>query len=181
MLANLAPHKGQETAIRAVSALRARGTDVSLWLAGVERAGSCTHTEALQRLIGDLGVGELVSFLGHRDDAPDLLRAADAFLLPSTREGLPLSILEAQATGTPVVAAPTAGVPEVVADGETGFLVPATDVAGYADRIDSLLRNRAVRDRVVQAALTRTQRYHTWSAYCRRIEELYREVQHTTA
>ena len=80
-------------------------------------------------------MGECVRLLGQRDDANVLLRAADFFLLPSTNEGLPLSILEAQATKVPVLAAPTAGIPEIVRDAETGFLIPATDAPGYAHRI----------------------------------------------
>ena len=118
----------------------------------------------------------MVSFLGQRDDGPDLLRAADCFLLPSTHEGLPLSVLEAQASGTPVLAAPTAGVPEVVEDGKTGFLIAADDVAGYADRVEFLLRNRCVRDRIAHAALVKTRRESSWTAYCERIEDLYTEV-----
>jgi len=64
----------------------------------------------LQALCSELGVADQIRFLGHREDIPDLLRAADILLLPSTNEGLPLSVLEAQATKVPVLAAPTAGI-----------------------------------------------------------------------
>src|SRR5262249_28602479 len=113
MLANLAPHKGQETAIRAVALLKNRGTPVCLSLAGTVPRGAGDYSEHLRNLIRELEVTELVQLLGQRQDAPELLRAADLFLLPSTHEGLPLSILEAQASKVPVLAAPTAGVPEV--------------------------------------------------------------------
>jgi glycosyltransferase involved in cell wall biosynthesis len=176
MLANLAAHKGQETAIRMVALLRKRGIEVSLWLAGSERGGATGYTEKLHRLVGELGVADLVSFLGQRDDVPEIVRAADCFLLPSTHEGLPLSVLEAQASGTVVLAAPTAGVPEVVADGETGFLIPAGDAAGYADRCERLLRNSGLRCRIEENALARTRRESSWTAYCNRIEDLYKTV-----
>jgi glycosyltransferase involved in cell wall biosynthesis len=176
MLANLAAHKGHETAIRMVALLRKRGIEASLWLAGTERGGETSYTAKLQRLLGELGVADLVSFLGQREDAAEIVRAADCFLLPSTHEGLPLSVLEAQASGTVVLAAPTAGVPEVVIDGETGFLIPADDATGYADRFEQLLRNPGLGNRIVENALVKTRRDSTWSAYCERMKNLYAEV-----
>jgi glycosyltransferase involved in cell wall biosynthesis len=176
MLANLAPHKGQETAIRAVAILKDAGIPIQCWLAGVERGGATGYTERLKRLIAELGVGDRVRLLGHRDDTELLLRAADFFLLPSTREGLPLSILEAQATGVPVLASPTAGVPEVVTDGDTGFLIAADDAPGYARRIKSLLDSPALARRVAEQALAQTIAEFTWEAHCERIIALYGEL-----
>jgi glycosyltransferase involved in cell wall biosynthesis len=176
MLANLAPHKGQETAIRAAAALKARGREVHFWLAGTERQGSSAFTLRLEHLIADLGVSDRVRLLGQRNDAPGLLRAADVFLLPSTQEGLPLSVLEAQATGVPVLAAPTAGVPEVVDDGRTGFLLAADDVEGYATRIEQVLDNPGVTRGLQDAALEQVKASHTWPRYCQRIWDLYQEV-----
>jgi glycosyltransferase involved in cell wall biosynthesis len=173
MLANLAPHKGQETAIRAVAHLRRRGVEVNCWLAGVERGGAAAFTAKLKKLVADNGIQDIVKFLGQRDDAPDLLRAADCFLLPSRIEGLPLAVLEAQASGTPVLAGPTPGVREVISDGDTGFLIPAWDVVAYAQRLETLLKDRPLRERIAGSALARTRREHSWPVYCRRIEELY--------
>jgi glycosyltransferase involved in cell wall biosynthesis len=176
MLANLAPHKGQEMAIRAVALLKQRGIDVECWLAGIERFGATAYTQRLKQLIGQCEVTDRVKLLGQRSDAPELLRAADFFLLPSTCEGLPLSILEAQASGVPVLAAPTAGVPEVVHDGETGFLIAADNPAGYADRLQSLLQQPQLAARVAHAARTQVLANYTWPVYCRRIQDLYQEV-----
>ena len=172
MLANLAPHKGQETAIRAVAELKARGTDIDLWLAGVERHGRQEYGQHLRSLAAGLGVADRVRFLGFRTDGPDLLRAADFLLLPSTHEGLPLSIVEAQASKTPVLAAPTAGIPEVIADGETGFLIAAADAAGYADRMEQLLRDPDLRQRITDRALANVLGEYTMDAYCRRVGDL---------
>jgi glycosyltransferase involved in cell wall biosynthesis len=176
MLANLAPHKGQETVIAAAAILKGRGVDINVWLAGIERGGAGAYTARLQTLIQEAGVGDRVRLVGQRTDAPDLLRAADFFLLPSTCEGLPLSILEAQATKVPVLAAPTAGIPEVVCDGATGFLIAADDAQGYARRIEELLANPELSNHVAEAAFVRTTRDHNWQEYCRRIMELYEEV-----
>ncbi|HEY7423738.1 MAG TPA: glycosyltransferase family 4 protein [Gemmataceae bacterium] len=176
MLANLAPHKGQETAIRAVAHLKQRGVDVTCWLAGVERGGEEAYTHRLQALIAEAGVGDRVVLLGQRSDTPDLQRAADFLLLPSTHEGLPLAILEAQATRVPVIAAPTAGVPEVIRDGETGFLLPAEDAEGYARRMEQLLAEPELARRVADAAFQRTTREYNWQTFCRRITALYDEL-----
>jgi glycosyltransferase involved in cell wall biosynthesis len=175
MLANLAPHKGQETAVRAVAALKARGRDVVCWLAGVEREEG-GFTGRLRAMIEEEGVADRVTLLGFRDDAPDLLRAAEFFLLPSTCEGLPLTVLEAQATGVPVLAAPTAGVPEVVRDGATGFLLPAGDPAAYAACVERLLDEPGLARDVTARALEQVTRDCNWDAYFARVRGLYREV-----
>jgi glycosyltransferase involved in cell wall biosynthesis len=176
MLANLAPHKGQETAIRAMGLLKQRGIEMSCWLAGSERGGATNYTKELVALVRDLDVADRVQLLGQRSDAPDLLRAADFFLLPSTNEGLPLSIVEAQATKVPVLAAPTAGVPEVVRDDETGFLIPAGDSAAYALRMEALLAHPDVVHRITDAAYAAIVKEYSMSSFCERVWQLYREL-----
>jgi len=176
VLANLAPHKGQETAIRAVAELKNRGMEVACWLAGVERDREGSYTIHLRSLISELGVEDRIQLLGYRNDTAELLQAADLFLLPSTHEGLPISILEAQATKVPVFAAPTAGIPEVVSEGETGFLIPAKDHIGYANSIQALLNNQTLYHRVAQNAFDQVRREYTWTAYFERIQHLYCEL-----
>ena len=176
MMANLSPHKGQETAIRAVRMLADRGQTVQLWLAGADRSPERPEEARLIRLIDSLNLSQHVRLLGFRQDCSDLLQAADVVLLPSTSEGLPLTLLEAQATGVPVVAAPTAGVPEIIDDGQTGFLVNAGDAAGYAQRIESLIQQPAVYDRVATAARSRCRLRHSWHTYHARMGELYASV-----
>jgi glycosyltransferase involved in cell wall biosynthesis len=176
MLANLSPHKGQETALRAVAGLKARGRDVECWIAGGERNGGQEYGRRLRALGAELGVADRVRFLGFRSDGPGLLRAADFLLLPSTREGLPLSVLEAQATKVAVLAAPTAGVPEAVRDGETGFLIAADDAAGYAARVEALLDNPDLYQRLTERAYAVVRRERRWDTFCERVHQLYREV-----
>jgi glycosyltransferase involved in cell wall biosynthesis len=176
MLANLAPHKGQETAIRAVAELKARGRDVECWLAGGERGGGGDYQKRLQSLAAELGVTDRVRLLGFRPDGPELLRAADFLLLPSTREGLPFAILEAQASRVAVLAAPTAGVPEAIRDGETGFLIPAEDALAYSRRLDALLGHPGELARVTENAFRTVRSEYNWATFYRRIQELYRDV-----
>jgi glycosyltransferase involved in cell wall biosynthesis len=176
IMANLSPHKGQETAIRAVARLRQRGIDVQLWLAGADRSPDKTYEPLLSSMATELGVRDRVTFLGFRNDGPDLLRAADIVLLPSTSEGLPLTLLEAQACHVPVIAAPTAGIPEIIEDGETGFLAPARDSDQYAAIIEALLQQPEMARRIVDQAATRCRAQHSWETYQRRIFEVYRQT-----
>jgi glycosyltransferase involved in cell wall biosynthesis len=122
------------------------GISVELWLAGKERDGKSEFTELMEAEIAHRGVLEQVRLLGHRTDTLDLLQSADLLLLPSTNEGLPLSLLEAQACGVPVLAAPTSGIPEIVHDSVTGYLIEATDAALYAERIAEFYRDPAQRE-----------------------------------
>lgn len=88
-----------------------------------------------------LGVESSVSFLGKIEDVAPLLATADLFLLPSESESFGLSALEALASGVPVIATRTGGLPEVVRHGETGFLCEVGDVDGMASVVLELLRN----------------------------------------
>jgi len=176
MLANLAPHKGQATALRALHRMRLQGMQAECWLAGEDRAGRGDHLRTLQALAADLGVSDHVRFLGFRDDAADLLRAADAVVLPSTHEGLPLSLLEAQAARVPVVASDVPGVLEIIEDGRTGFVIPADDAEGYAHRLMLLARQPEIRERVTVAAADHVTREHSWVTFEDRMFDVYRTV-----
>jgi glycosyltransferase involved in cell wall biosynthesis len=88
----------------------------------------------------DLPAGAVV-FLGNRDDVPRLLAASDVFVLPSHREGLPLSLVEAHAMARPSVASLVGGNPEVIQDGVTGTLVECRDNKGFADALESILQD----------------------------------------
>jgi glycosyltransferase involved in cell wall biosynthesis len=145
-LSRLDPRKGVDQLIRAVAALPEDLANTRLAIAGAPSLVP-EHGELLRTLASDL-LGERAIFLGPRDDVPDLLRAADALVLASSLEGLPLSVLEAQSCGTPVVAYPTAGIPEVVTDGETGLLARPGDPAHLAERIALLLRDGELRERL---------------------------------
>jgi len=89
----------------------------------------------------DLGLGEKVFFLGKIDVVAPLLAGADLFLLPSASESFGLSALEALASGVPAIGTNVGGLPEVVRDGETGFLCPVGDVDGMAAAAIGLFRD----------------------------------------
>jgi glycosyltransferase involved in cell wall biosynthesis len=142
LLAGLRPEKRVELFIDAVAAARAREPRIRGVVAG---GGS-----ALQAVREHAAVLGATAVLGERTDAPDLIAAADVLCLTSTTEGVPISILEGMALGTPTLATAVGGIPGVVGDGESGVLVESGSVEAFAaalcglardpDRVDALAR-----------------------------------------
>lgn len=122
-----------------------------------------------------LGIADRVRFLGKVDAVPQLLRAADLYLLPSRSESFGLSALEAMACGVPVVASDVGGLPEVVTDGENGALVPFGDLEGMADRALTLLTDSALHAAYRAAAIKRARDFST-ERVVPMYEDLYRRV-----
>ena len=113
---------------------------------------------ALVRRARELGIAEHVVFTGSRSDTADLLRALDVFVLCSySVECFPMALLEAMAAGRPAVCTAVGGVPEMVIDQETGFLVPPRDARTLADKVVAILRDPALRRRMGEAARHRVQ------------------------
>ena len=102
------------------------------------------ETERAQDYIKKAGIGDMVEFAGwvSGEKKAALLAASDVFILPSYFEGLPVCVLEAMTYGVPVVATRVGGIPDVVADGESGFLIPPRDKTAIAEAIDRVLANK---------------------------------------
>lgn len=127
--------KDHPTAIRAAHRLR---NESLRWLFvgdGPERA-------AIESEITRLGLQGRVRLLGERRDIPELLSAADAFVLTSISEGIPVTVLEAMAAGLPVAATRVGGLPELVREGETGLLVAPSDPEGVAQALRVIMADR---------------------------------------
>lgn len=107
----------------------------------LEIAGDGPCRPELERLVGELGLAGRARFLGEVRDVPAMLARASLFALSSLTEGIPVTLLEAMARGLPVVATRVGGNAEVVADGETGLLVPAQDPPALARALLRLLRD----------------------------------------
>lgn len=158
-IARLCPTKGFEDAIDAFARIHAARPDAHHLIAGeqlVSRAGrlspSTIYREALEQRARSLGVGAHVHFLGYQDNVPAILREVTVAMQPSLTEGLSNSVLEAMAAGRPVVATPVGGTPEVVVDGQTGWLAPVGQPAALADIVLKVLSDEPARRRVGEAA-----------------------------
>jgi len=152
--ARLDPQKNPLGLIEAFAAAAAGDVRCRLLMAG---EGSLM--EEARRRAAQLGVGGQVSLLGVRTDIPELLNACDAFALASDWEGHPLSLMEAMATGLPVVATAVGGVPEIVEDGVTGLLVPPGDIQALAQALECLIRNPQRRRELGEAARAASTRF----------------------
>jgi glycosyltransferase involved in cell wall biosynthesis len=113
-----------------------------------------------------------VRFLGRRDDVGRILEGADLFCLPSLSEGLPLAIAEAMAAGLPVVATPVGGVPEIVAAGQTGLLVPPGDSRKLSAALTRVLSEPGLGPRLGAAGRERA-RLFSLERMATRFEALY--------
>jgi glycosyltransferase involved in cell wall biosynthesis len=101
-------------------------------------AGDGPLLPQLTELAAGLGIAPFAHLLGVRRDVPEVLNALDVFAMSSDTEGLPLVVLEAMATGLPVVSTGVGGIPNVIEEGQTGLLVPAGDEAALRDRVAAL-------------------------------------------
>jgi glycosyltransferase involved in cell wall biosynthesis len=103
--------------------------------------GDGPELPGIQKMAVDLGLRDRVVFTGMRRDIPDCLGMMDIYVQPSRFEGIPNSVLEAMASGLPVVATNVGGVHEIVEDGKTGFLVDLDNEAGLIRAIEFLIRH----------------------------------------
>lgn len=134
--ARLSAEKGHAVLLEALALLRRSGTDLR-----VRVIGSGPLRDDLAADAERLGVADLVDLLGALPPAEVAreLRAADLFCLPTFAEGLPVSIMEAMASGVPVVTTYVSGIPELVVHGETGWITPAGNVEALADALRSAI------------------------------------------
>lgn len=137
VVGNLYPVKGHQYLIAGIPAILENCPNTSFVFAGRGQL----ETE-LKEQVQRLGLDKRVHFLGLRQDIPRILALLDVFVLPSLSEGLSMAILEAMAAGKPVVATQVGGNPELVLDGETGFLVPPRNSQALVASLVSLLTNK---------------------------------------
>ena len=132
-VANLRPEKNHETLLAAAAQLAVSCPNLRYQI-----VGEGSRRAALERLAAKHGIEEIVEFLGHREDVPALLAAADIFVLPSRTEAFPNGAIEAMAAGLPVVASAVGGLLDLVETDRTGILVPPADPEPLAIAIRAL-------------------------------------------
>jgi phosphatidylinositol alpha-1,6-mannosyltransferase len=175
----LVARKGTALLLEALSGLKDRAWSLDIAGEGEEKPG-------LQAQANALGLSGRVRFLPPvtEADKPDFLREHDLFVLPSLApngdnflEGLGISLLEAQASGLPVLAARTGGIPEAVREGETGLLFQPGDVGDLEAKLSELLNDRALRERLGREGPAWVAENFSWEKTLKGLEEVLEEAQ----
>jgi len=171
-VAALAPHKNHADLLRAAPDVIAGREDAHfVWIG----EGECRP--ALEARRRALGLDDRVHLTGFREGARAFIPQFDAFVMPSYLEGLCTSIMDAQSLGVPVVATDTGGIPDLVSEGATGWLVPPRDPGALALAILEALGDRAEAERRARAARTSVEAFHADRMVERSIEEYRRLIE----
>ena len=166
--------KGIHTLVRAHRLLRQRGSNVELLIAGTPDPANPASVSERDAANWNREPG--ITWLGHVDDISALWARAHIAVLPSRREGLPKSLLEAAACGRSMIATDVPGCREIVLPGETGMLVPVDDAPALADAIESLAALRQLRARYGAVARQLVVERFSASAIGRQTVDLYRRL-----
>jgi len=167
----LETQKGIEFLIEAQAVLVRKGLEVVTLILGQGELADALKARALR-----LGVADTVKFLGNRSDIWQLYPLMDVFVLASLWEGLPNVVIEAMASGRPVVATDVGGTGEIVRDGATGYLVPPREPDALADRIAVLLEDADARKMLGRAGRARVEQCYSIEAMVRATESVYEEL-----
>jgi glycosyltransferase involved in cell wall biosynthesis len=169
--------KGLEFAIQTLEVLVKKGRELNLiaiarpGFKGVETRAWFDHLIERCGLVGKVEIHELID----DEELARLYATASVFFLPTRMEGWGLSIMEAMASGSPIVSTPVGGITELVHSGENGLLVPVGDVHGFAEAIERLIDDKVLRDRLCAAAKETVKRF-TWDASAKKTIELYNGI-----
>jgi glycosyltransferase involved in cell wall biosynthesis len=163
--------KRTDDVLLAFKSLRERGIDARLCL-----VGDGPDRDQVERRARELGVMRETLFLGYQEQVASFFAAFDAFILPSANEGTPVTAIEALAAGKPVVATRVGGIPDVVRDGEDGFLVAPGDVEALADRLAQLATDEKLRARMGEAARARVRERYSVERLVDDVDRLYRSL-----
>jgi len=163
--------KRTDVVLKAFRRLRDDGVDAVLCM-----VGDGPERRLVEDLAGELGVMRNALFPGYQEDVGPFFAAFDVFVLPSGNEGTPVTAIEALASGCPVVATRVGGVPDVVTDGEDGFLVEPGDIDGLAARLALLARDPALRAALGGAGRERMRGRYAVDRLIDDIDRLYRDL-----
>ena len=163
--------KRTDDLLATLAALRERGVDALLLL-----VGDGDDREHLEARAHDLGLARACLFLGYQEDVAPWYAICDVVVLTSASEGTPVTIIEALAAARPVVATAVGGVPDVVDEGETGFLVPQGDTQALAERLEVLALDPARRATMGETGRDRVLRRYAVERLVGDVDDLYREL-----
>jgi glycosyltransferase involved in cell wall biosynthesis len=163
-------HKDFPTFYKVAKALSEKYDHVKFIIVGDGHGGLL---EEARQEVRQMGLEHVLFFTGHRNDLLDIYRSMDIFLMTSTTEGMPNTVLEAMAMEVPVVSTSVAGVPELIADGESGILCPIKDVDKLVVAVSKLIENKELRTRYSEAGRNRIEKHFDFSKRVKKLEDYY--------
>jgi glycosyltransferase involved in cell wall biosynthesis len=177
IIARLVREKGYLELLPAFAELaRSRPYLRLLVIGGALESDHDDSTDAIETQIETLSIRDKIVFAGHRTDIPELLNASDLYTLPSWREGMPRSIIEAMAMGLPVVATDIRGCREEIVDGQSGLLVPVRDAEKLSEALARLIDSPALRGEYGRAASERARTLYDEDLVFQRQLEIYQQL-----
>jgi sugar transferase (PEP-CTERM/EpsH1 system associated) len=171
----LAEVKDQATLIRAFS-IALEASPLGKQHLRLVIAGNGPLRGQLEMLIDELGIGDFVWMTGDRNDIPEILRLLNIFVLPSIGEGISNTILEAMATGLPIIATNVGGNPELVEDGVNGYIVPLGNPEKLAEYIIKLTESSNKRSLMGKASLKKVHEKFNWDSTVEKYLTVYDEL-----
>lgn len=163
--------KGHDYAVKALRHLRDEIEEVH-WLI----AGNGPQRDFLQSLASDLGVTKSLHLLGHRDDVPTLMSAADVLVHPSTSEAFGIVLIEAMMQGTPIIASRAGAIPEIVVHGDAGYLVEPRDSEAISQAVHQFLEDPEQQEEMGKAARQSYLRNYTLGEMTQNTIQVYRDT-----
>lgn len=176
-IGQLTPRKGQLELIEAFAEVARDFPAAKLLIVGEALFNrDFEYADALRKTARELGIADRVIFLGQREDMPDITRALDIAVVNSRAEPFGLTVVEAMASGTPVLATAVDGIQEIVSHGLTGWLVISGDRYGLVEGMRTLLADADMRARISLSALTAVRLRFTTGRFLNAIQDLYRSI-----
>jgi hypothetical protein len=166
-------HKNHLDLVRAFALVRQRGVEARLLIIG---NASGEYGDQVRTLVEESGIADAVDFIPFRNDIPEILADLDVVVVASLAEPFGRTTIEAMAAGRPVVATNVGGSPEIVVDGETGYLVPLHNIEAMAERIAALLNDPDLASRMGQEGRKRVESVFGPQQYVDGIEDVFAEL-----
>jgi L-malate glycosyltransferase len=173
-VAALAPHKGHQQLLDAAALVLHDVPDARFVI-----VGDGEQRAALEKQIHEMRLERHIFIAGFRTDVLELMRGFDIFATSPVHEGMCLALVDAMAAGKPAVATRAGGIPEVMVNGETGYLVEPRDHVGLADRLVKLLKDQPLRKRMGMAAQARARKHFSIETMVNGVSSVYESL--TTA
>jgi glycosyltransferase involved in cell wall biosynthesis len=170
-IGRLISNKGPQYLVEAAPRILRNSSDVQFQL-----AGDGPMLQELKHRARQLGVEDSFGFLGTVPSNAEFLRSCDILVRPSLTDGMPLAVLEAMACGIPTVAFNVGGTPEILRDGQTGFLTEPKDIDALVTRISELASNPELRSTMGEQARAFIEKYYNWKHVACQMSEIYDHV-----